>query len=233
MSKQAIPGLFFTGTNTEVGKTYVASLVAARLNQRGVRVGVYKPVASGCVREHGTLVAEDALRLWTAAGKPGELHAVCPQRFEAPLAPHLAAQAEDAVVDEGLLRSGLDYWRSRSDIVIVEGAGGLMSPISDNDYVADLADELGFPLVVVAPNELGVINQTLQTLITAATFRNGLDVAGVILNEVHPPDHNDVSRKTNRAELESRCVPPILAVVDYQAQQITADIDWFKLATSG
>ena len=66
---------------------------------------------------------------WNAAGRPGELDRVCPQRFEAPLAPHLAALAEGRRLDPDLLRQGLDYWRERSEIVLVEGAGGLMSPL--------------------------------------------------------------------------------------------------------
>ena len=68
------------------------------------------------------------------------------------------------------LRSGIDFWRETSDVVLVEGAGGLMSPISDDDYNADLAAEFGYPLLVVAANELGTINATLQTLITASTL---------------------------------------------------------------
>ena len=148
--RESVRGLFITGTDTGVGKTYVAALVARALAAEGRRVGVYKPVASGCRRQGDRLVSDDALSLWEAAGRPGELERVCPQRFAAPLAPHLAARAEDARVDEEQLRRGLDYWIERSDIVIVEGVGGLMSPLTDDEYVADLAYEFGYPLVVVA-----------------------------------------------------------------------------------
>jgi dethiobiotin synthetase len=109
--------------------------------------------------------------IWNAAGRPGELERVCPQRFAAPLAPHLAARAEGREIDTSLLRQGIDYWRERSDIVLVEGAGGLMSPLGDNEYVADLAEDFGFPLIVVSRNALGTINQTLQTLITAEAWK--------------------------------------------------------------
>ena len=80
--------------------------------------------------------------LWEAAGRPGELESVCPQRFAAPLAPHLAARAEGRMIDSKLLRRGLNYWRDRSDVVLMEGAGGLMSPMGDTEYVADLALDL-------------------------------------------------------------------------------------------
>ena len=165
-----VQGLFITGTDTGVGKTYVAALVARELVAAGRRVGVYKPAASGCTRQGGDLVSDDAVMLWEAAGRPGELAAVCPQRFIAPLAPHLAAKAEGCQIDADLLRRGLDYWRPHSDVLIVEGAGGLMSPIGDAEYVADLAHDFGFPLVVVSRNVLGTINQTLQTLIAARCY---------------------------------------------------------------
>ena len=101
------PGFFVTGTDTGVGKTYFAALLVRALTEAGSRVGVYKPVASGCAKNGGRLVSDDALRLWEAAGKPGELDAVCPQRFEAPLAPHLAARKEGKEIDNELLREGL------------------------------------------------------------------------------------------------------------------------------
>ena len=168
-----IPGLFITGTDTGVGKTYVGALIARSLTADGRRVGVYKPAASGCRRENGQLVSDDAVALWNAAGRPGDLDRVCPQRFAAALAPHLAARDEGTQIDADRLREGLEYWRRRSEVVVVEGAGGLMSPLGDDDYVAGLAKDFGFPLVVVARNALGTINQTLQTLITAVTFRGG------------------------------------------------------------
>ena len=105
-----------------------------------------------------------------------------------------------------------------------------MSPMGDEDYVADLAEEFGFPLIVVAPNTLGVINQTLQTLITAAAFREGLPVAGVVLNDV--VEIGDLSAESNRQELEARCVPPILAHVKYGAERFEEAIDWKSLCGS-
>lgn len=228
----SVPGLFITGTDTGVGKTYVAAHIARELTSAGIRVGVYKPAASGCSRSaSGELIADDAVALWEAAGKPGELARVAPQRFAAPLAPHLAARTEGGRVDPQLLRRGIHYWLERSDIVLVEGAGGLMSPLSDDDYNADLAGDFGFPLVVVAANILGVINQTLQTLITAATYGDGLSVAGIVLNDVRPLSADDPSTASNRAELQARCIPPVLAGVAYGGG-LDARVDWSALSTS-
>jgi dethiobiotin synthetase len=223
-------GLFVTGTSTEVGKTYVASLVARSLVATGKRTGVYKPVASGCdPKSDGSLVARDALALWVAAGQPGELNRVAPQRYAAPLAPHLAAREEGRQVDSQLLRKGIQYWLERSDIVVVEGAGGLMSPISDDEYNADLAADFGFPLVVVAPNVLGVINQTLQTIITASYEGHGLPIAGIVLNDVQELSANDPSTRFNRSELASRCLPPVLTGVAHHGGFDT-EVDWFAVA---
>jgi dethiobiotin synthetase len=226
---ERVPGLFITGTDTEVGKTYVASLIARELVAAGRRVGVYKPVASGCRRDGEQIISDDAVALWKAAGRAGELERVCPQRFMAPLAPHLAARAEGREIDIELLRHGLDYWRQRSDLILVEGVGGLMSPIGKEDYVAELAEEFGFPLVVVTRNALGTINQTLQTLITAATFRDGLPIAGIVLNTPALPGE-DLSRQTNREELAARCVPPILSEVGWEGDGFDRQVDWADLA---
>lgn len=216
--------LFITGTGTGVGKTYVAALIARAVRKTGARVGVYKPVASGCELVDGKLTSPDAIALWQAAGQPGTLEQVCPQLFAAPLAPHLAARAEGRRVDADLLRRGIDCWRESSDFVIVEGAGGLMSPISDDDYNADLADEFGFPLIVVTTNELGTINGTLQTLITASTFRDGLTVAGIVVNSPRQ-SIDDPSVDSNVDELSRRCVPPLLAVVDHSGS-FDRPVDW-------
>lgn len=226
-----VPGLFITGTDTGVGKTYVAALIARRLAADRRKVGVYKPAASGCWRRDGSLVSDDAVALWEAAGRPGELEHVCPQLFEAPLAPHLAARAEGQKLDADLLRHGLEHWRRRSEIILVEGAGGLMSPLGEDEYVADLAREFGFPLVVVAPNVLGTINQTLQTLITASIFSSeGLSIAGVVLNHPRPPSADDASLSSNRRELAARCTSPILGEVGWDAGQTNDAVDWFALA---
>lgn len=224
-------GIFITGTGTEVGKTYVAALIAKQLVAAGVRVGVYKPAASGCIPQGGELVSEDAVTLWEAAGRPLTLEAVCPQRFLAPLAPNVAAREEGKRVDAERLRAGVESWQGECDFLLVEGAGGLMSPLSDEDYNADLAIDLDLPLVVVAANRLGVINDTLQTVITASvvdSMRSGeeLRVAGVVLNNTSPD--GDESRSSNAKELSERLGPPLLGCVPWGGGFDRA-IDWQSL----
>lgn len=224
-------GLFVTGTDTEVGKTWVASMIVRCLVACGHRVGVYKPVASDCFTDGKKIVADDALALWEAAGRPLSLDSVCPQMFEAPLAAPLAARAEGRTIDSNLLREGISVWADECDIVVVEGAGGLMSPVSEDEFVADLAADLGYPLIVVAPNVLGVINQSLQTLITAACFRDGLPVAGIVLNDTQILD-GDLSIDSNQDEIARRTETPILGRVRYESESLDCDVDWMQIAKS-
>jgi dethiobiotin synthetase len=226
--RKPIPGLFFTGTDTDVGKTYVAALAARALVAAGLRVGVYKPAASGCRSAAGQLVSEDALQLWEAAGRPGQLDDVCLQRFAAPLAPHLAARAVGERLDARLLRTGVDLWCARSDLVLVEGAGGLCSPLGDDELVADLARDFGWPLVVVARDTLGVLHQVLSTL-AAAREAGGLFVAGVVLTR--PPGTGpDPSQATNAAELARRAPARVLGIVGPGAAAVDPPVDWLALA---
>jgi dethiobiotin synthetase len=222
-------GLFIAGTGTDVGKTHVGAMVARALAAAGRRVGVYKPAASGCRREGDALVADDAVQLWEAAGRPGDLEHVCPQRFLAPLAPHRAAREEGRRVDAALLRSGLDFWRSSSDVVLVEGAGGLMSPLGDEDYNIDLAAEFGYPLVIVAANELGVINATLQTIITAQARAPRLPIAGIVLNQATRRE-GDASLASNAEEIAQRSPAPLLTTVSFGAPQFECAVDWYALS---
>lgn len=225
-------GLFITGTDTGVGKTYVGAMIARQLAAQGRRVGVYKPAASGCRRQGSQTVSDDALCLWEAAGRPADGDHVCPQRFLAPLAPPVAARAEARQVDPQLLRTGLRYWLDRSDVVLVEGVGGLFSPISEKDLVADLAADFGFPLLIVSRNVLGTINQTLLTVAAARSFRTELLVVGIVLNHPAAPA-DDESLSTNAQELARWCPVPILAQVGWQAQQFDRVVDWFSLARPG
>lgn len=103
-----------------------------------------------------------------------------------------------------------------------------MSPVTDDEFVADLAFDFGSPLLVVAPNRLGVINQTIQTLISASTFRGGLEVLGVILNDAQAQPA-DQSLDSNRSELERFCVSPVLAHVRHNEPQTLDTVDWASL----
>jgi dethiobiotin synthetase len=226
MIRKPARGLFVTGTSTEVGKTYVASQIARQLARSGRAVGVYKPAASGCAADPGR-TGDDDYRLWEAAGRRGELSRVCPQRFTAPLAPHLAARQEGKAIDSHLLADGIAYWSDQCEMVLVEGAGGYLSPISDQWLVADVALRLGYPLVIVAANSLGVINHVLQTVWVARSYGGGLPVAGVVLSDVQ--ERRDASGELNEGELRRLTDVPLVVRLPF-GQPMSGGIDWWSLA---
>lgn len=227
-------GLFITGTDTSVGKTYVTCMIAREMRARGIRVGAYKPACSGAEPgPDGELRWSDVEALVDACG--GEIRAehVCPQRFAAPLAPPVAARTEGRAVDAGLLRSAAEWWHGRVELLLVEGAGGLLAPISETDLVADLAADLRFPLVIVARLGLGTINHTLLTV--DAAERRGLPIAGIVLNE-SAPTGDDPSAASNPGEIATRCRAPILGIVRHGDQcgllrgGFRIRMDWLALA---
>lgn len=166
------------GTDTEVGKTFVACRLAELLVKRGIRVGVYKPVASGS--EEST--PSDAELLRAAANQNCDLQHICPQQFSAAVAPPIAAAKEGREVDEALLATGANWWLGRCELLIVEGAGGALSPISAHQTVLDLAVQFAFPLLLVVANRVGAVNHTLLTL--EAAQKRGLRVEAIVLNRL-------------------------------------------------
>lgn len=226
-------GLFITGTDTGVGKTFVACAIAQVLRSQGRRVGAYKPVCSGsrCDAQGGE-VWDDVESLLSAVGGGFSTAMICPQCFSAPLAAPVAARMQGEAVDAARLRQGVDAWRGVAEILLVEGAGGWLSPITDEETVADLAHDLGFPVLIVAPNRLGAINHTLLTV--EAVRNRGVSIAGVVLNRID--EFTDSSTAFNAEEISRRSQTPVLA--DLQRQPQTglcrpleiARIDWFEVA---
>lgn len=217
-----LPGLFITGTDTGVGKTYVTALLIRELLERGVNVGAYKPACSGSVPgPDGRPLWEDVETLAAALGGRFSRDETCPQRFAAPLAPPVAARLEGRAVDAGLLRAGAERWQGKIELLLVEGAGGLLCPLTERETVADLALDLGLPLVIVARLGLGTINHTLLTVEVARG--RGLSVAGIVFNQGPPVDTFavegidqqclDLSSSSNPREVAARVDVPVLGVV--------------------
>jgi dethiobiotin synthetase len=207
--------IFVAGTDTDVGKTVVASQLIRLLRRAGWNTAAYKPVASGCTRdEKGQLTSGDAVALWNAMDRMDSLERICPQQFELPLAPPEAARAEGRAVNVDAIISGARSWMLEREVLVCEGAGGLLSPIADNFFNVDLARLLGAKLVVVAANRLGVINHTLQTLIVARHY--GLEVAAVVLNQTNAS--SDLSANTNLEAIRRYAAVPIIVSLGFQQQ---------------
>jgi dethiobiotin synthetase len=205
-----IPGLFVTGTDTDVGKTVVAGAIANWFFRRGFRPGVCKPVATGCTIGREGLQSEDAEFLASVAHSRHTLDVICPQRFRDPLAPAVAAERERKRVDWSVIDGALQYMQRDSDAMIVEGAGGILVPIDESTFVLDLCRWLGLPVVVVARPKLGTINHTLLTV--AMLRAAGVDVAGVVINRF-PAGRADLAEETNPSAIERWGGVPVLCVV--------------------
>lgn len=202
-------GIFITGSDTGVGKTLVGCALASWLKGLGYRVGVMKPVETGCREGGGELFPRDAFDLKRASGCEESLERICPYRFREPLAPSVAAQRADAEIDISLVCRLYEEIASAHDLTLVEGAGGLLVPLLPHFTYADLAGALSLRLVVVAANRLGAINHLLLTLEHASC--RGLRVLGYILNDVEDPP--SLAAETNAAALRhlapSRCLAEI------------------------
>lgn len=206
-------GLFITGTDTGVGKTFVACGLAALLRESGYRVGVMKPAETGCVEKDGKLFPEDAVKLKDASGCDVPLEKICPFQLREPLAPSVAAEREGVTIDIDRLMETYHEIRSAHDITLVEGAGGLMVPLLPSYTYADFAHVLKLQTLVVAANRLGAINHLLLTLEHASC--KGLPVLGYVLNEVQ--SESSPAANTNRAELSGLTSVPCLGEISYLA----------------
>jgi dethiobiotin synthetase len=187
-------GLFVTGTDTEVGKTVVAGCVAAALRARGERVAVYKPVVTGRDEPVAPGWPRDHELLAAAAGVAPD--AVTPHVFGPPVSPHLAAELAgvELDLDSLVLAAGAAAAEAGAELLVAEGVGGLLVPLTPEHTIRDLAVALGLPLVIAARPGLGTINHTLLTVEAARAAR--LRVAGVVVTPW--PDDPPVMVRSNR-----------------------------------
>lgn len=210
--------LLITGTDTDVGKTWVSQLILKQLSANQFRVGAYKPACSGaCLAADGTSTWSDVDLLHSAIDL-GTKELVCPQTFHAALAPNVAAELEGSTIDDQLLRSGCLAWESIADLLLIEGAGGLCCPLSNSTSVADLAQELAAPIVIVAANRLGVINHTLLTVEVARS--RGLKIAAVVLNDCLQQLNEDESSSSNHGQLKRLLSDLEILTCEFNSQRL-------------
>lgn len=219
----AARGIFVTGTGTEVGKTVVAAAIARTLAAGGRRVAVFKPCVTGLDEfpaadgpnsgPMGTISAHrpDHLVLRDAAGSGQSTDEIAPYRYGPPASPHLAAALAREGIDPERLREAAAAAADGVDEIVCEGVGGLLVPLAPGYLVRDLAVDLGYPLVVVAPPGLGTINHTLLTLESARAA--GLEVASVVLTP-WPAQPTEIERSNRETiallgEVEVQDLPPL------------------------
>ncbi len=188
---------FITGTDTNVGKTYITKLLVESLRAEGKYAVGFKPISCGD-RDDATILA--------AASGNLPLDEVNPLHFSSAVAPHVAALLENKTINPADLLASYQTISGKYDPVIVEGAGGWEVPITETYFVSDLAKDLNLPVILVAANRLGALNHILLTL--AAIEAKGLKCAGIILNQLE--DEMDTPMITNKGIIESLTNVPLL-----------------------
>ncbi len=202
-----MPGIFITGTDTNVGKTAVAAGLAGALRNNGYSVGVMKPVQSGAALRNGKLYSQDAELINKAAFSHDEEEIICPVLLQEALAPGIAAEIEGKVVDLDRIKNSYIELEKRHDFVIVEGAGGIAVPVKDRFLISDLIMMLGIPAIIVARPDLGTINHTFLTIEYAK--KSGIPVIGVIINNYH----GGIAEETNPGVISWLADIPILGKI--------------------
>jgi dethiobiotin synthetase len=197
-------GYFITGSDTDVGKTYICCQIIAQLRRLNIDLETRKPVESGCHEDdNGVLRTHDAAALQQANDNRETLERINPLRYRAALAPHRAARLQGQRIELAALIDAC----SRDDPasrLIVEGAGGFYSPLAENGLNADLASALQLPVIIVVADRIGAVGQALMTL-QAVTSRH-LRAAAIVLNQVAPQDD---SAMDNAADLAPHCATPV------------------------
>ncbi len=199
--------IFITGTDTNVGKTTVTAGLAAVIKNMGYSVGVFKPVQTGAVEINNEFVSADIE--FVKSVNPGILTGVS-YNFKEPAAPLLAAQLEGTIINPAKIKHDYEKLANKCDFILVEGAGGLLVPISNNFLMRDLIKMLDLPLIIVARPDLGTINHTLLT-IEAAKNKN-IKILGVIISG-YPPETCDIAIKNAPKMIEDISGEKILGIL--------------------
>jgi dethiobiotin synthetase len=236
-------GLFVTGTDTGVGKTVIAGGIARILAEGGVKVGVFKPVATGCRARWEGLVSADTEFLAACAKSNLDLATITPVGYRTPAAPVVSASRDGPPVDLERIAAAYRAVTKQCDVVIAEGIGGVRVPLTAEIDVLDLAAELALPVLIVARPDLGTINHTLMTIDCVRSA--DLEVAGVVINKYNAAAAT-VAEETCGEVIAACGAADVLAIVpfdedvDIEQQRLgesiietLKDVDWAEKAGLG
>ena len=213
--KQSCRGVFITGTDTGVGKTLVTTALALCLKQRGISVGVMKPIETGYGGDGAS--GSDAARLYAAAGMTDPVECMSPYRFPDPLAPLDAARRAGIPIETRKIRAAFRTLAARHEFMLVEGAGGVLVPIAEKAEMRDLIVEMGLPVIVVGRTAIGGVNHVLLTV--EALARRRIAVAGIILNrtkDATPGTVDGMQEASTLALLRERAGVPVVGPLPYE-----------------
>jgi dethiobiotin synthetase len=208
---------FITATDTDAGKTYIASALVRHFAQQGLKSVGMKPIAAGCEWVDSKLQNSDVHQLTQASNVDAPLSLINPYTFQPPIAPHIAAQQVGVEIALDKIQQAFVQLSQLADVVIVEGAGGFLVPLNDTQTMADLAASLNIPVILVVGMRLGCINHALLSV--QAIQARGLTLAGWVANQIDP---NMAMLAENIQTLKQRINAPCLAEVAWgQAPQFT------------
>ncbi len=216
------PAYFLTGTDTEIGKTFITCALLHRARRNGLRAAGLKPVAAGT---DASGLNEDVENIRAASNIDLPRHLINPYCFAPAIAPHIAAAEAGVTIDLAPIRAACETARQQADLVIVEGVGGFCVPLGENQGSDDLAVTLGLPVILVVGMRLGCISHALLT--AEAIAARGLPLAGWVANRIDPA----MSRfEENLATLQSRLAAPLLGVVPHApAGGVSGAADFLRL----
>jgi dethiobiotin synthetase len=206
--------VYITGTDTGIGKTHVSCALLHSLRGRGIPAFGMKPVASGCEMTAQGLRNADALDLMSASAFDGDYETVNPYAFADAIAPHLAADDNDVVIDPDRIGSAFHQLRERAGLVVVEGVGGWLAPLGASLTQSDVVHALGLPVVLVVGMRLGCLNHALLT--ARVIESDGCRLVGWIANRIDPAM---LRADDNIATLKARIHAPLLAIVEHEEEE--------------
>lgn len=215
-------GIFVTGTGTDIGKTFVTALIVKKLCDQNLCAGYYKAALSGAEKVHNTLIAGDCAYVAKVAGLKNEPNSLTSYIYEQACSPHLAAELNNKPIEWSKIMKDWAKSQEQFDYITMEGAGGLVCPLRLDDdekiMMTDVIKKLGLAIIIVAPAELGTINNCLLTVEYARSL--DINIQGIILNNF---DEQNYIHQDNKKRVEELTGIKIIACVEKNAQDLAID----------
>src|SRR3989304_9141697 len=217
-------GIFITGTDTGVGKTFIATGIASALKRQGINVGVMKPAHTGCKVKNGLLSPSDSITLAMAAAVNDPMDLITPYMFKEPVAPYIAAKENNKRINPARIIKSFERLCKRHDYMVVEGIGGVLVPITRDFYVADLIKIFNIPALIVTRPGLGTINHTMLTI--NCLMERKIPIKGIVIN---------YSSKGKAIPAEKSCVKtikrlsdiPVMGIIPYMSKSMMTFLNPF------
>jgi dethiobiotin synthetase len=209
--------VFITGTDTDIGKTFVSCLILRAINSLGLKSFGIKPIASGCVENNvGILENNDALCLQDNASIKKAYEVINPIKFKKPIAPHIAADEKNLSLTKSIVSQAItNSLQEEADINLIEGVGGWSVPLTNTELFSDVVIELNIPVILVVGIKLGCLNHALLTY--QNILSRGGNLIGWVANCLKP---DTLSIKENIETLKSWITEPCLGVIPYDCKSI-------------